>query len=194
MKRYRKGETFRPPTSAESAASADALEGHRSRPPLPQDRLARGGKILVKTHSDGIDARDGTTIYSAMCTRCVETSTAEEKEILETDEEIEVFNLETAAVAGDIYVQTGLTMSGTRCVEESGGGIHWGKLDADLTYNDNTGVTVSVWTGKPASDAGWDIENVVIAELLMTSGQLDSGSFVKIELIDGIWYVTGAPC
>jgi hypothetical protein len=79
--------------------------------------LARGDKILVKTHPDGIPARDGTTIYSAICTRCVETSTAEEKTILETDEPLEVFNLDTAAVSGDIFAQTGLTLHGTRCVE-----------------------------------------------------------------------------
>ncbi len=119
MKRYRKGQVFRPPTAAESAANADALEGFRSRPAEPQPRLTRGAKILVKTHTDGIDARVGTTISSAICLKLVETSTSEEKTLLETDEEIEVFNLELAPVAGDIYVQTGLTVHGTRCVELS---------------------------------------------------------------------------
>jgi hypothetical protein len=120
MRRYRKGQTFRPPTTAESAASADAIEGHRRRSPLPQNRLSRGDKILVKTHADGIPARVGTTIYSAICTRLVETSTAEDKTLLETDEEIEVFNLETTNVTGGIYAQTGLTLHGTRCVEMGG--------------------------------------------------------------------------
>jgi len=122
MRRYRKGDTFRPPNAAESAVNADALEGFRRRPPVPQNPLSRGSKILVKTHVDGIPARDGTTIYSAICTRCVETSTAEEKTILETDEELEVFNLETASVGGGIYVQTGLTLHGTRCAEAVAGG------------------------------------------------------------------------
>lgn len=117
MRRYRKGDTFRPPTAAESAVNADALEGFRRRVEVPQTPLSRGSKILVKTPVGGIAARDGTTIYSSICTRCVETSTAEEKEILETDEELEVFNLDTTAVSGEIYVQTGLTLHGTRCVE-----------------------------------------------------------------------------
>ncbi|KKN40961.1 hypothetical protein LCGC14_0727930 [marine sediment metagenome] len=110
---------FRPPTAAESAASADALEGFRRRSPESQVRLGRGDKILVKTPPGGIPARVGTTIFSAICTKIVETSTAEEKTLLETDEEIEVFNLETTAVSALIYVQTGLTGHGTRCVELS---------------------------------------------------------------------------
>ncbi len=117
MRRYRKGDIFRPPTAAESAVSADALEGFRRRPPESQVRLGRGDKILVKTPPGGIPARVGTTIFSAICTRLVETSTAEEKTLLETDEPIEVFNLDTDDVSEEINVQTGLTVHGTRCVE-----------------------------------------------------------------------------
>ncbi len=117
MRRYRRDQTFRPPTTGESAANADALEGFRRRSPEEQDRLTRGDKLLVKTPSDGIPARAGTTIYSAICTRLVETSTAVEKTLKETDEEIEVFNSELTPVLGEIYIQTGLTLHGTRCAE-----------------------------------------------------------------------------
>jgi len=119
MRRYRKGQTFRPPSAAESAANADAIEAFRRRPELPQDQPTRGSKILVKTPSGGIAARDGTTIYSATCTRCVESSGAGEKTILETDEPMLVYNLDTTAVSGGIYINTGLTMAGTRCAEMS---------------------------------------------------------------------------
>ncbi len=121
-KRSKKGAFWRPPTSAESAASADAIEGFRRRSPVSQPRLARGDKLLVKVHADGIPARNGTTISSAICTVLVETSTAEEKTLLETDDEVEVFNFDTADVSGGIYVQTGLTLHGTRCVEMGASG------------------------------------------------------------------------
>lgn len=120
MKRFRKGEIFRPPTSAESAASADAIEGFRRRSPVSQPRMNRGDKLLVKTPEYGIPARIGTDISSAICTILVETGPAEEKTLVETDEEIEVFNVETTSVGGGIYVQTGLTLHGTRCVELGG--------------------------------------------------------------------------
>lgn len=38
MRRYRKGQTFRPPTAEESAAAADAMESHRRAPEQPQHR------------------------------------------------------------------------------------------------------------------------------------------------------------
>ena len=69
-----------------------------------------------------------------------------------------------------------------------------GKLDNDLDYDDATGVTVSIWTGKPAADTGDDVEGVIVSELLLTSGQLDADTGVKIEWINGRWYVTGAAC
>lgn len=123
MRRYRKGQMFRPPTAAESAANADAAEGFRRRAPVSQDKPPRGGDI-VKTPAGGIDGRDGTTIFSATCTRCVETSIAGEKTILETDEEIPVYNLNTTAVAGGIYVKVGITLGGTLCVDQGGGAGH----------------------------------------------------------------------
>lgn len=38
MRRYRKGQTFRPPTAAESAAQSDTIEGFRRRPSQPPGR------------------------------------------------------------------------------------------------------------------------------------------------------------
>lgn len=117
MRRYRKGQMFRPPTAAESAVHADAVEAFRSSPAAPQDRPTRGTDILVKTPSGGIAARAGTTIFSAVCTRCVETSFADEKTILETDEPLVVFNTHATDIAGDEYVMTKLTATGMRYAE-----------------------------------------------------------------------------
>ena len=116
MRRYRKGQMFRPPTAAESAVNADTLEAFRSSPAAPQDRPTRGTDILVKTPSGGIAARAGTTLFSAVCTRCVETSTADEKTILETDEPLVVFNVYPDAVAEEVFVVTSLMATGTRYV------------------------------------------------------------------------------
>ena len=119
MRRYRKGQTWRPPTAAESAAKADAVEGFRRSSASPQGRLTRGSDILVKTPVGGIPARVGDTIYSATCTRCVETTIADEKTILNTDESLLVCNIHTEDVAGDDYVMTRLTACGTRYVDQS---------------------------------------------------------------------------
>ena len=116
MRRYRKGQTWRPPSAADSAASADTVEAFRNRPAQPQDRAPLRGDIVVKTPPDGIPARCGTTIYSATCTRCIEAGNADEKTILDTDEEMIVFNLYPDAVAGAVYVVTSLTACGTRYV------------------------------------------------------------------------------
>lgn len=124
MRRYRKGQVFRVPTTAESAAQADAIEAFRRSPPRPQDKPPTGQGMIVKTPAAGIPARSGATIYSAICTRCVETSTAEQKTLLDTDEEIEVFNLETTAIAGSAYIHTDLSPSGTRYAEKSSAAGH----------------------------------------------------------------------
>jgi len=117
MRRYRKGQQFRPPTAAESAVHADAVESYRRSPPQPQGQLTRGSVVIVKTPEGGIPARDGTTLYSAVCTRCIESSIADEKELLETDEELIVFNLDAADVPGASYMKSCLTSTGTRYVE-----------------------------------------------------------------------------
>jgi len=114
MRRYRKGQTWRPPSAAESAAHADAVESHRRSPPQPQDLAPVGQHILVKTPEDGIDARDGDTIYHATCTRCIQKNTADEKEIVETDEPLIVYNLQEQDIPGDEYTETALTECGTR--------------------------------------------------------------------------------
>ena len=194
MRRYRKGEIFRPPSAAESAAHADALEGFRRRPPVSQDLAPVGQDIIVKTPEAGIDARDEMTISSAVCTRCIEIDgTSGTKTLVETDEELRIYNFDTGDVAPDIFVRTALSSSGTRYVGLDDGGIHEGKLDANLDYDDTTGVTVSVWKGSPQADTGDNIENV-LPLMVMTSGTLDSGSPVVIQRIDGEWRVTHAEC
>ena len=114
MWRPRKGSTFRVPTAADSAANADALEGFRRRASQPQDKAPVGQTVLVKTPADGIPARDENTIFWEKCQRCIERYTADEKEIVETDEEIIVHNLFGQAILGDTYVATALTEGGTR--------------------------------------------------------------------------------
>ncbi len=193
MHRYRKGQTFRPPTAAESATHADTLEAFRRRPPVSQDLAPVGQGIVVKTPEAGIDARDGTTISSAVCTRCIEVDGASStKTLVETDEELRIYNFNTSGVAGDSFVNTALALNGTRYVEWAGG-IHEGKLDANLDYDDTTGVTVSIWKGNPQEDTGDNIDNV-LPLMVMTSGTLDSGSPVVIQRIDGYWRVTHAEC
>jgi hypothetical protein len=114
MRRYRKGQTWRPPSAAESAAHADAAEAHRRIPQKPQDVTPLGQTILVKTPEYGIPARNGDTIYWAKCHRCIERSTAAEKEIVETDEEVIVYNTDESDVPGNAYILTGLTGCETR--------------------------------------------------------------------------------
>ncbi len=174
---------------------ADWFERTVEQPPPGALRPTYGSSMIVKTPAGGIDARVGTTLSSATCIKCVaaETAIPGEKTLHETDEELVVYNTETADVAGDSYVTTTLSPNGTRYVEW-GGGIHIGKLDAALDFDDATGVTFSIWTGKPASDSGINIDNVVASELLTPSGTFASGSRVKVEFIDGLPMVTGAAC
>ena len=74
---------------------------------------------------------------------------------------------------------------------------HWGVLDADLLYNDTTGVTVSVWrwddTTSAMVDTSNDIENVLPPPIL-TSGQLNADTYVLITRVDGRWFVTAVDC
>ncbi len=193
MKRFRKDMMWRPPTAADSAASADALEGFRRRPSVSQDLAPVGQTIIVKTPPGGIDARDGTTISSAVCTRLIEIDAASStKTLVETDEELRVYNLEPAAVAGDTYVTTGITLHGTRYVGLPSAS-HWAKLDADLLFNDTVGVTVSIWAGNPLTDTLKNIDNV-LPPPLMAGGQFNLGDFVEVGFRDSLPYVTGAPC
>jgi hypothetical protein len=81
-------------------------------------RPVYGDDLIVKTPSAGIDARVTTALSSAICTVCVEAETATpgEKVLHETTEETLVHNLYPDDVAGDTYVITSLTASGTRYV------------------------------------------------------------------------------
>jgi hypothetical protein len=143
MRRYRKGQTFKPPTAAESAAGADALEGFRRRPANPQDLAPVGQDIIVKTPADGIDARDGTTISSAICTRCIEVDgTSNTKTLVDTDEEMRIYNLDLAAVAGEVYVTTSITLHGTRYVTD----ISSVEVQTVVTAFQVTGVTLQIKT------------------------------------------------
>ncbi len=119
MWRPRKGSTFRVPTAADSAASADATEDFRRRASQPQDKAPVGQTIVVKTPVDGIPARDENTIFWEKCQRCIERYTPDQKEIVDTDEEIIVFNLFAEVVPGDTYVPTLLTEGGTRYAHQA---------------------------------------------------------------------------
>lgn len=153
MRRYRKGQTFRPPTVAESAAHADAAEAFRSRPEQPQARLPRGVDI-VKTPSGGIPARAGMVISSAICTRCVETSGASgTKTLVETDEELCVYNLDTSAVPGGICVVPDVTIGGMLCIDRISQPIRCCLAEQHPGYNIVFEVHVGTWN--PATD-NWD--------------------------------------
>ena len=77
-------------------------------------RPVYGNGVIVKTPAAGIAAREGTDLYSATCTLCAiaETSTAGQRLIHETDTEIVVYNSYLYAIAGSLYVTTGLTEGG----------------------------------------------------------------------------------
>lgn len=186
MRRYRKGQTYRPPSAAESATYADAAEAFRRRASQPQERLTRGAGMIVKTPAAGIAARSGTTIYSATCTRCVETSTADEKTILDTDEEIVVFNVHATDVAGDSYVTTDLTASGTRYVHLDSQ-QRWGKLDGALASGGTQ--TVSLWQTTGGGWEGWDEDSTedwtCYAPPLLSSGSIASGKWVLVGIVNG---------
>jgi hypothetical protein len=68
-----------------------------------------------------------------------------------------------------------------------------GKLDGDLNYNSTA--TVSIWTGavNSESDSGDNITSVG-CRWLTSSKKLASGSWVKCDKINGVWYVTVGPC
>lgn len=117
MYRFRKGQTWRPPTAAESATHADALESHRRQPEQPQDNTPVGQDIVVLTPAGGIPARSGNTIYSAICKVCIEVDGASNtKTLVETDEQIRVHNVYPDVVTGDVKAPTSLTFYGTRYV------------------------------------------------------------------------------
>ena len=167
----------------------DRTHGHR---PPGALRPVPGHDLIVKIPSGGISSRSDTAVYSATCAVCVlaETTTPGQHLLHETDEETVVYNF-AGAIVGESYVKTSLTANGVRYAKEAG--VYWGKLDAALAYDETTGVAVSIWTDHALSDSGHNITNV-LPPPLMASGELASGSWVKIEFINERWYVTGAPC
>ncbi len=153
-----------------------------------------GQDLIVKTPADGIDARDGDTIYSATCIKCVavETATPGEKTLHETDEELIVCNYQDGSVSGDAFVNTALSPNGTRYVEGLGSGWEWGLLDGIL--NAGSSATMSIWRGSPPlTDTG---ENITVqAPPLLIADSVAQGSFVwALKHRNGLWYVMGAPC
>ena len=90
----------------------------RGRPPKRPRWHGRGpDDKMVKTPAGGITARDGTTVYSALCTVCVlEISAEGQRTIHETDYEEVIFNVYPSAVAGSVYVMTSVMTDGTRYV------------------------------------------------------------------------------
>ena len=102
-----------------------------------------------------------------------------------------MFNLELADVPGDIYVQTGLTVHGTRCVELTAAPWHWAKLDGALASGGSA--TASIWDDVPLADTTDNL--TVYAPPVLASGSLASGSWVMIQLHhNGRWYVIIVTC
>lgn len=191
--RYRKGQFWRPPTAAESAAHADAAEAHRRAPAKAQDRAPIGQTMVVKTPTDGIDARDGDAISWAWCDRCVETNTASGKQIVPTDERIQVYNLQESAIAGNAYVQAAMMDCGFRYVVGMTT-FRWGKLDADLTSGSSA--TVSLW-GTNGESWGSDTgDNVTAYAPPFQTSTIASGTWVRVYKMPGgsMWIVDLAGC
>lgn len=76
---------------------------------LGLDPTTNYGSYLVKTPSDGIPARSGTTLGSASCTiQVVDKS----NDSISDGSSVDVLNLSLAAVAGDSYIAAIRTKSG----------------------------------------------------------------------------------
>jgi len=87
---------------------------------LPMDKTAEA--VVVKTPSGGIEARDGTTVKSALCDLYREVDGSSNTKTLTaimegaSPAQVRVWNFANEAVAGDAYVVTSRTKSGTRYV------------------------------------------------------------------------------
>jgi hypothetical protein len=121
----------------------DRTFGHREPGALP---AVPGQSVLVKTPEGGIAARDGTTVYSATCTKCVptESATAGEKTIHETEEELQVYNVADQPVPGSVYVETVLTPNGTREAVPIAGLVAF-QIDGAYTNATVLDCAVGVW-------------------------------------------------
>lgn len=118
----------------------DRTFGHKQSGVVP---AVYGQSMIVKTPSGGIDARVGTTLSSATCTRCVEaeTVTPGEKTLHDTGEELLVYNVDLADIAGDSYVRTDLSPNGTRYA-----GFVEGEIQQVVTDFRVNGVTLQIKT------------------------------------------------
>jgi len=155
-------------------------QGNGTRPP------SYGQSLIVKTPEDGIDARDGTTISSATCIKCVaaETSTPGERTIHETDEELVVYNPENHDVLGEIFVKTTLSPNGTRYVDRD--------CDHRIQFKPNTDVPafgVMYSTGIDATQATLVIttkkpDGLALGEIILINGPdaVDSGVIGKCHM------------
>jgi hypothetical protein len=143
--------------------------------------------LLVKTPAGGIAARDGGTLSSATCTRCIESSEAGTKTLLDTDESITVYNPYEEKIPGGIYALTGLTESGTRCVIRPDTSLRWGKLDSALSSGGTA--TVSLWQTTGGGWEGWDEDSTenwtCYAPPLLSSGSITSGKWVLVGIVNG---------
>ena len=81
-----------------------------------------------------------------------------------------------------------------------GGGSHWGKLDADLDYDESDGVTFSVWTYDDDTHA-WEDSDDDIEDVFpppeMKSGIIPKAAncamLLKIEWLGTNWVITDYP-
>ncbi len=155
-------------------------------------RPTYGQTVIVKTPANGIPARDGTTIFSKTCIKCVavENYMQGARTLHETGEELVVYNVDTAAVSGDAFIKTALSPNGTRYAELSMG-WEWGKLNGQLFSGGST--SMSVWRDDPLADTG---ENIFVsAPPQLTSGSLAWDSWVwAMRHSNGLWYVMGSEC
>ena len=154
MRRYRKGQLWHPPTAAESSADADAAGAHQRHSTQPQDLAPVGQSILVKTPEDGIPARDENTVYYAKCKRYIQRNAPDGQEIVETDEEVIVYNLSNFRQPGDHPVGTALTECSIRYVlPQEGPFFAWATTTA--AWDDET-ATFQVDNVELFSGATWD--------------------------------------
>lgn len=99
------------------------------------------GSYLVKTPSDGIPARSGTTLGTASCTIQVIDKDTDQ---ISDGESVDVLNLSDTAIGGDIYIKATRTKTGDYIAEIGGvakNGVVRGTAEFDF---DDTTTTVDV--------------------------------------------------
>ncbi len=174
----------------------DRTIGHKQPGAL---RPTYGQSFLVKTPTDGIAARDGDTIYSATCTKCVEAETATpgEKTIHNTNEELVVSNVYASDIAGDAYVMTDLTSSGTRYVELDS--VQLVKVSKDGGVSGGAAANCT-WTYTVTTIAGATLDTTVSPEQARYSNTtyLEAAAggrseYALAQWVDGNWKLIWVP-